>query len=1049
MKTKLLIALLLLAFAVSATAAPRDWGKMPAYQSASVDNDTYINVNSILMFVTNTGNFARDKAGVFGKDAGTFFPYNTIEDIESGLLDDYVIFASGLWAGGKVGGDTRIMLSEFDDEYVPGPMSGGTFMTDNPAFKVYKLYKDSLADNPNSDYLNWPVDQGAPVDSLGDPDMIGDQMLWAVFNDADPGAHSNDAGNTDPLGLEVRQTTFGFDRQGALGNIVFLRLRIYNKGGNAIDSCYFSLWSDPDLGDHTDDLVGCDTTLGVGYVYNADNDDQNHYESTPPCVGYDFFQGPLIAKDTANEAHWNRVGKMWGQTYEDSVNMGMTSFNKYINGTDPNDFNETYNYMRGLTSAGEPYVYEGETRLFIHAGDPRAPEGEQGDVDFDPADRRWMQSTGPITFAPGDSTEILAAIIVGQGQDRLSSITEMLNIDEFAQRLYENDFNPPNAPAKPVVNVVQSQGSITLTWGTDSETDPGDYPFQGYTVWQGDGPSANANWRILQTFDVKNDIGNLIDILADENGEKLPVVMRGCKETGLAYKYTTSTDQLTGDPIYTLKDYYFRVSAFSHDSTKPAGDRFLEDLTVVTVTPEPFGAGFEPGQNAGTELTVTHIGPSDGTVSATIIDPSVLTGTTYRVIFEQDAELGPVWHLERADNGTVLLENQTNQVGDAAYLVVDGVEVKVVGPDPGVKTGDMFAQPDDPSAWGWDIPSGTRRFTWAGGADGFHWEGFRGALGWGGPGDGNGFGTNDVVPAYLLPNIELRLAAVDSFGVFNPADENVSYAYRYLRGAGPPAIPEFDPYIVDQNPPGGSYGFQDFVKSCPLSAWNVDVEPAQRLVVGYLENNTAGGLVDGKYWPGLHTEYDNVAGSGPREWLWIYNAEYSETVNPDYALNAIDDPMPIMYWATWARHGTTGKFWEDGDVFAIFPNKVNAVVDTFTFTTVAPSMAKSEAALEDVTVAPNPFYLYGPYDPAPGNYTIKFHGLPAKATISIYNIAGEFIDEIIHEDANTSVATWDARTSRGLPVASGIYVYVVDAEGYGQKVGKLAVFMEVEILDNY
>src|SRR5207249_2374462 len=68
----------------------------------------------------------------------------------------------------------------------------------------------------------------APDDSVDveGPDVLGDQMLWCVYNDADANAHTNPAGSTNPLGVEIQQTTFAFNRTGALGNTVFLKYRI-------------------------------------------------------------------------------------------------------------------------------------------------------------------------------------------------------------------------------------------------------------------------------------------------------------------------------------------------------------------------------------------------------------------------------------------------------------------------------------------------------------------------------------------------------------------------------------------------------------------------------------------------------------------------------------------------------------------------------------------------------------------------------------------------------------------------------------------------------
>jgi len=170
------------------------------------------------MFVTNHGNFGRDLGGVFGNDYGTYYPYSGVGDILNGTDDRSVLYAAGIWIGGvdSATNDTLVTVSEFSSEYVPGPMEGGTFMPDRPEFRVYKLHRDSLESNPNQDYLEWPVDQGAPVDGQGRPAMRGDQMLWTVYNEADPDQHTNNGGETAPLGVEVQQTVWAVDEPGEI-----------------------------------------------------------------------------------------------------------------------------------------------------------------------------------------------------------------------------------------------------------------------------------------------------------------------------------------------------------------------------------------------------------------------------------------------------------------------------------------------------------------------------------------------------------------------------------------------------------------------------------------------------------------------------------------------------------------------------------------------------------------------------------------------------------------------------------------------------------------
>ncbi|MEW5922465.1 MAG: right-handed parallel beta-helix repeat-containing protein [Candidatus Zixiibacteriota bacterium] len=489
-KAAVLAAFIILLALSSSSLPPSDATISLPDGTRSIDNTTFIDANSILMFVTNHGNFGRDLSGFFGYDYGTFFPFTDTALISSGAETTSPLYASGLWIGGKVSGEIRVVVAEYDDEYVPGPMSDGTSAPDEPAFRVYKLYKDSLEDNPNSDYLSWPEDQGAPVDNEGKPIMFGDQMLWSVYNDADPTAHQNDAGMTGPLGLEVKHTTFAFDRDNDIDNIIFFRLCIINKGANTIDSCYFSLWADPDVGGAGDDFVGCDSLLSLGYAYNADDYD-SQYGDTPPAVGYDFLQGPMMYTGNSTD-----TAGMWGQDFPRYKNLKMISFNKYINGTDPDNRDEVYNYMRGLNRDGTPYMYNGLPNNFVHSGDPVAGTG---DIDSNPTDRRMMLSCGPLTFAPGDSTEIIAAIIIGSGSDNLNAVTVIRNLERFAQMIYENNFV---IPGDRVLEVPNEYPNIQAAINASSDGD---------TVLVHDGTYLGNGNRDL-------DFGGRLIVLMSENG---------------------------------------------------------------------------------------------------------------------------------------------------------------------------------------------------------------------------------------------------------------------------------------------------------------------------------------------------------------------------------------------------------------------------------------------------------------------------------------------------------------------------------------------------
>ena len=130
-------------------------------------------------------------------------------------------------------------------------------------------------------------------------DIYGDQNLWWVFNDKGS-IHTESGGNT--IGLEIRAQAFAFSSTDEVNNMTFYNYEIINQSTYGLEDTYFGQFVDGDLGNPNDDYVGCDVQRGLGFYYNADEDDEDAsgalgYGINPPAIGVDFFQGPFQAND--------------------------------------------------------------------------------------------------------------------------------------------------------------------------------------------------------------------------------------------------------------------------------------------------------------------------------------------------------------------------------------------------------------------------------------------------------------------------------------------------------------------------------------------------------------------------------------------------------------------------------------------------------------------------------------------------------------------------------------------------------------------------------
>jgi hypothetical protein len=331
-------------------------------------------------------------------------------------------------------------------------------------------------------------------------------------------------------------------------------------------------------------------------------------------------------------------------------------------------------------------------------------------------------------------------------------------------------------------------------------------------------------------------------------------------------------------------------------------------------------------------------------------------------------------------------------------------------------------------------------WTWADG-DGLNLEGFNGAIGWTQPSVVLGGKFPDQLDPSSLPrNVLIKYAAAVSSTVTNGAancfyadtvvwnastDQNFSYGYRYVRGGTlTPARPEFAPYVGANAGVTANYGFGGYNKNTvPFSAWDTETNPPTRLAVGFIENNVATGLVDGRYW-----SYPNGAGilnssGNGREWFLIFNTPYTNDVpNNAYKIAILLNPLPIMYTGTVTRRNGINQ--TAGDEFMIFANHINTLNDVFTFTPSAPSAVNTKGSVPySYNVSQN---YPNPFNPSTTiQYELKSSG---HVTITIYNILGQLVRVLVNEVRNEGpqIVLWDGRDGNHHQASSGVYFYRVE-----------------------
>ena len=368
------------------------------------------------------------------------------------------IFAGNMWIGGlDTSGQLHIAANRYrtsgNTDFWAGPIAtnyNAAYDTIyNRVWKINKTVIDthivnyadtgyvvpaSIADWPaNGNIANGEAADLAPyidvnLDNIYNPDsgdypqIRGDQSIYFIFND-DRDIHSETGGNK--LGVEIHGLAYSYNipLDTAVYNTVFLNYTVYNRSGNNYSDVYVGSWIDFDIGNFTDDYVGCDTILNAFFAYNGDSLDQapGGYGASPPAQGAVFLSTPL-----SSFVYYNNDTSVTGS---------------------PSVAIHYYNYLRGIWKDGSKMLYGGNGHFsgcappfsclatnYMFPADPSdTTEWSEVTAGNIPADRRGLGTSGPFTLVAGQNICVDMAFPFA----RDSAGSNITNVSLLKQRIQE------------------------------------------------------------------------------------------------------------------------------------------------------------------------------------------------------------------------------------------------------------------------------------------------------------------------------------------------------------------------------------------------------------------------------------------------------------------------------------------------------------------------------------------------------------------------------------------------------------------------------------
>jgi Secretion system C-terminal sorting domain len=436
MKKNLTIALLLLA---SILTAQPDSTVVKEYIHGN-NIEALLNSDGSLFWDGKKGHFIAGEDGrstiraaglwIAGADAGgnlkgAIQMYNEDDrsDFAPGLINDTLDAENWNHIWKVTGEDILLHIRDYridgiiDDTITPvfgWPGKGNPFFEQYNGFPLPDINSDRLApfydNNQNGVYEphlgDFPIDD---KNTCGEsPYPVPAELAWFSFNDNTPHTESD----MIPIIIEVNTQAVAYrctDNEIA-NNSLLLYYKITNLAQEFIDTCYFGMFFDFQIGCPDDDYMATVPEKNIFYAYNSDGYDEDcdstgGFHESPPVVAVTLLRGPR------NEFFQELPLSVVMPIYDSTTISGQAP---------PQQDIEYYNYLTGRWKDGTLLTYGGtgynpgstDITNFIFPGRPGLDSTDWTELNAGtpPGRRRVIASYGPFTLQPDAVNEIILAV---------------------------------------------------------------------------------------------------------------------------------------------------------------------------------------------------------------------------------------------------------------------------------------------------------------------------------------------------------------------------------------------------------------------------------------------------------------------------------------------------------------------------------------------------------------------------------------------------------------------------------------------------------------